>query len=305
MTVAAHAQTFIHETVIAGVGCLGGDDTLGHEGQGLGGLEGGARGVLSHDGTIDQGLPGIQTEFAVALGALASYHHTGVVAGGADHAEHLASLGLKGYDGTDLAFQQAFAQGLQVEVDAKGKVLAWHGWTVEFTILITALDTSVGIAQQYLHAFLAAQVLLVIAFYTEFTDIVARLIIVVFFDIRGGYFGYVAQHMSGIGVFVLADAAFLNIETGETVHLLLQHTEIVVGELTPEHLFCETGVTGVLRTIFDGLHTFVELLAGDAQGFAEFKGVEVVLGFIHHHHDIVRGLVIDQQLAVAVFDDAS
>ena len=45
--------------------------------------------------------------------------------------------------------------------------------------------------------------------------------------------------MGSIGIFVLADAALLDIEAREAVHLLLQHTEVVVGELTPEHLFGE------------------------------------------------------------------
>ena len=49
----------------------------------------------------------------------------------------------------------------------------------------------------------------------------------------------------------------------------------------------------------------VKLFTGDTKGFTELEGVEVVPGLIHHHHDIIRGLVVDQQLAVAVLDDAS
>ena len=45
--------------------------------------------------------------------------------------------------------------------------------------------------------------------------------------------------MGGIGMFILTDATFLDIEAWESVHLLLKHTEVVVRNLIKEHLLGE------------------------------------------------------------------
>ena len=162
MAVTTHMQTFVVETVTTGIGGMRGvQDALRHEGQSLRGLEGRAWRVLSHDAAVQQGLPNILTQLSVTLGALAANHDARVVAGRTDHAEHFARRGLNGHDTAYLAFHQPLAQGLQVCINTQRQVLACHGATVELTILIASLHTSMGVAQQNLHAFLATQLFLV------------------------------------------------------------------------------------------------------------------------------------------------
>ena len=106
--------------------------------------------------------------------------------------------------------------------------------------------------------------------------------------------------MGSIGILVLADAAPLYIEAGKAEHLLLKHREVLVRQLAHEHLLGETAIAGILRTVLDIRHTLVELFLRDIQGITELKGVQMVLGLIDHHHDIIGGLVIDKQFSVTI-----
>ena len=74
---------------------------------------------------------------------------------------------------------------MQLQVDTQREVLTWLCTLVEFTIAVTPLDSSVGIAQQDLDTLHAAQLLLIITLNAELTDIVARLIIIILLDIGG------------------------------------------------------------------------------------------------------------------------
>ena len=63
------------------------------------------------------------------------------------------------------------------------EVLAGHGAAVQLAVHVAALYPSVGVAQQDLYAFLAAQLLFVIPFYALLADIVAKLVIRIVFDV--------------------------------------------------------------------------------------------------------------------------
>ena len=305
MAVAAHAQALVDEAAVAGIGCPLIDDALAEEGQALRGLEGGARRILAHDAAVEQRLPRVEAQLAVALRALAAHHHAGVVAGRAGHAEHLASLRLDGHHGANLTFEQLLGQRLQVLVDGQREVLARHGLAVEGTVLVAALDAPVGIAEQHLHAFLATQLLLVEALHAQLADIVARLVVLVGLHVGRAHLGHVAQHMGGIGVFVAAHAAALHIEAGEAEGFFLEEAEILVGELRHEHLLGVGRVAGILALVAHGGDAGVELLAADVQRLAELQRVEVAAGLVLDDHDVIAGLVVDEQLAVAVGDDAT
>ena len=162
-----------------------------------------------------------------------------------------------------------------------------------------------GVAQQDLDAFLAAQLLLVAALHTQLADVVARLVVVVILDVAGRHLTYVAQDVGGIRVLILADAAFLHVETREAEHLLLKHAELLVRQLTHEQLLRETRVARVLRAVLDVVHALDEKFLRDAQCLTEFHGVQSSALLVHDHHDVVGGLVVHQQFAVAVGDDAA
>ena len=302
MSVTANMQTLEVETVTTGVRRRGGDDAFGEERETLRGLERRTRGIETHDTAVEQRLPHILREQTVVLRTLTAHHQTGVVGGRRHHTEHLTRSGLDGNDTTDLTFHQPFTQGLQLGIDAQRQVLAGLCTLVKLTVTIAALHTSVGIAQQNLDTFHTTQLLLVRALDTQLADIVAGLVVVVLLDIGRRHLSHIAQHVGTHVVGVLAHAALLHIEAWETEHLLLEDAEVLVGELTHEDLLGKARIAWVAVTVLDGGHATVELLARDAERLTELEGVETVLDLVHHHHDVVGGLVIHHQLAVPVED---
>ena len=83
--------------------------------------------------------------------------------------------------------------------------------------------------------------------------------------------------MGGHRKLILAHGTLLNIEARETEHLLLESAEILVGELTQEHLFRKTRITRIAVTVLHGSHTLVELITGDTQGITELQRVKATL----------------------------
>ncbi len=305
VAVTAYVEALEGEAVGAVELCLGGDDALGEVGQRLCGLEGGAWGILSHDGAVEEGLPRVLLQGEVVLAALAACHDAGVVGGRRYHAEYLAGGGLDGYDAAYLAFHESLAECLQLEVDGEGEILACYGATVVGSVAIASLDAAVGIAQEYLHALLATELLLVIALHTEFADIVALLVVVVLLDVLLGDLGDIAQHMGGIGVLILTDGASLDVEAGEAEEFLTEDGEVLLVELGHEDLLGVARIAGVLVAVLDVGHSLDEVFLGDAEGIADVEGVDMVACLIHHDHDVEGRLVIDEEFAVAVVDGAS
>ena len=244
-------------------------------------------------------------QFHVHLSALATRHDARVVVGRRHHAKHFARRRLNGNDAANLSFHEAFAQCLQLHVDAQREVLAGNRLLVEGSVLVTALDAAVGIAQEYLNTFLSAQLLLVTALHTQLADVVAWLVVVVLLDVAGRDFCHVAEDVGSIWILVLADAALLHVKSREAEHLLLEHTELLVGELAHEELLREPRIARILRAVLDVVHALDEEFLGDAQCFAELQRVEASALLVHDDHDVVSGLVVDEKLSIAVGDDAS
>ena len=161
------------------------------------------------------------------------------------------------------------------------------------------------IAQQNLNTLFPSQLFLITALNTQFTNVVACLIVLILLDIGRRHFCHITKDMCSKGVLILSDGTALDVETGEAEHLLLEDGEVLVRQLTHEYLLCESRIAGVLVAILDGFHPAVELIASDVQGLTEVERIEVVFGFIHHHHDVVSRLIVHQQLAVTVGDDTS
>ena len=81
MSVAAYGQATEMESVTARIGGFGGDDSFLKESQRLTGLEGRTGRILSHDGTVEQGLVGVGRQYLVVLSTLTTHHDTRVVGG--------------------------------------------------------------------------------------------------------------------------------------------------------------------------------------------------------------------------------
>ena len=111
--------------------------------------------------------------------------------------------------------------------------------------------------------------------------------------------------MGTIRIFVLADGTTLDGEAWETEHLLLKDTEVFVVDLAHEQLLGEPRIAWILIAVLDVVHAFDEIVLCDTQGLTKVQSVEVSLLFVHHDHDIVSRLVIDQQLTIAVADDTT
>ncbi len=165
------------EAVVAGKCRAGGDDALGEVCECLCGLEGGAWGILSHDASVEEGLPGVLREPAVHLSTVAPHELSGVVGGRRHHGEHLSRAGVECNDAAYLSLQETFAECLEVDVDAERQVLSRHGLLVELSVLVASLDSAVGIAEHNLHALLSAQLLLVGLLHAELSLVVAGLVV--------------------------------------------------------------------------------------------------------------------------------
>ena len=157
-----------------------------------------------------------------------SRHDSGVVSRRRHHAEHLSRGRFYRHDAAYFAFKQSLAECLKLYVDAQSDVFSSHGPTVVTPVLVLALYSSTGVAQQNLHAFLSSQLLFVILFYTEFAYIVARLVVVVVLNVAWRHFGDIAEHMRRIRVLVLPYASPLDIEARKAEYLLLEYAEFFV-----------------------------------------------------------------------------
>ena len=111
--------------------------------------------------------------------------------------------------------------------------------------------------------------------------------------------------MGTIGIFVLADGTTLDGEARKTEHLLLKDAEVFVVDLAHEQLLGEPRIAWILVAVLDVVHALDEIVLCDTQGLTKVQSVQMALLFVHHDHDVVGRLVIDQQLAVAVADDTT
>ena len=111
--------------------------------------------------------------------------------------------------------------------------------------------------------------------------------------------------MGTIGIFVLTDGTTLDGEAWKAEHLLLKDAEVFVVDLAHEQLLSEPRIAWILIAVLDIVHAFDEIVLCDTQGLTKVQSVEMTLLFVHHDHDVVRRLVIDQQLTIAVADDTT
>ena len=151
-----------------------------------------------------------------------------------------------------------------------------------------------GVAQQYLYTLLAAQLLFIRTLNALLTDIVACLVVIVFLNITGRHLSHITQEVGCIGIDILSKGAVLHIETRETEHLFLEDTEVLFRQLTHKELLGKAGIARVLVTVLDILHALDKILLGDSQCVTELHGVDTILLFVHHHHQVVGILVIYQ-----------
>ncbi len=111
--------------------------------------------------------------------------------------------------------------------------------------------------------------------------------------------------MGSIGVLILTDRAALDIETWEAEHLLAEDGEVLFVELGHEGLLGVAGVARILVAVLYGIHTIDECLLGDTEGLTEVEGVDMVACLVHHNHDVIGRLIIDEEFALAVVDSTA
>ena len=302
MTVAAYVQSLEIETVVTGIPGRIGDDSLRIIRDGLTGLECRPRGILSHDGTVEQRFRRVKRKVVLVLSAQLADHRPGIEGRRRHHRQNLSCLRLDRHDGAELALHQPFAECLEIGIKAELQVASGVRPLVVLAVLVTSLYLAVGVAKQDLHALASAQVLFVFTLDAHLSDIVARLVVVVFLDVALAHLRHVAEHVCGDRTLILADAAFLYVEAGEAVELLLKGTELLVAQLAQEELLGKAGIAGVLVPVLDAEHPVDEVGLGDIQSLAELKRIEVAGHLIGDDHDVVGRLVVDQQPALPVRD---
>ena len=296
----AYMQTLIRETMITWESCSRCDDTFCKISQRLAGLKGRARRILTLNTTVQERFPRIMREPLVHLAAVSTHQTSWIVRRRRNHSQHIARSRIDGNNTADFTLEQTFAQGLQLDIQSQRQVLSSHRFLVEFTILIATLNSAVSISQHNLHTLLTTQLLLIKLLYTQFSDIVASLIVVIVFNIALRNLTHITQHMGCIRIGIFSDGTFLDIETGESEHLLLEHTEIPVAQLPHKKLLSIARIARVLRAVLDIVHSLDKKLFRNTQRITEIHRIKPAALLVHDHHQIVRRLIIHQQLTITV-----
>lgn len=302
--VATEVQALVVEAAGAGEGGVGVYGPFLQADEPLRGLEGGARGVAAHDGTVEERAHGVGLQGAVVLATVAADHLAGVVGGRRRHAEDFAGGRLDGHDGAELALEQALGQGLEVEVDAQGEVAPRHRRDVVHAILVVPLRAAVDIAEHDAHPLLAAQHFLIRTLDAELADVVAAAVIVVGIDVGLADLADIAQDMGRPRPGIAAHGALLGREPIEAEEFLPNLRKLFRRDLAHEELGSVAGITGMLVGILDVRHAGDVLLAGNAHGVAEIEGVDTVL-VLHDDIDVVRRFVVDHEASLAVEDETA
>ena len=157
-----------------------------------------------------------------------------------------------------------------------------------------------SIAQEHLNTLSASEVLLVTAFYSHLAYIIARLVVTVGLDVGRRHLCHITQQQTRIRVFILAYAALLDIEAREAVGFLLENAELLVGELRHKQLLCVFRIARVFRLVLDITHTAAEIVLSDIERATKLSSVQPPLLLVHHNHDVIRRLIVDQQFTIAV-----
>ena len=241
-------------------------------------------------------------EPSVHLTTVLAHQLTRVVRWRGNHCQHRTVSRVDGNDTAYLSLQQTLTQSLQLHVDTQGQVFSCHRSLVEFSVLIASLYSSARITEQNLHTLYASKFLFVMLLNTQLSDVVARLVVVIFLDVAFRNLAHIAQYMGGIRIGIFSHASLLHIEARESEHLLLEYAEVLVRQLRHEELLRISGISRILTAVLDILHSLLESLLGNTQGIAEVEGIESSLLLLHHHHQVVRRLVIHQQLSVSIVD---
>ena len=136
------------------------------------------------------------------------------------------------------------------------------------------------------------------------SDVIARVVVVVFVDVALGHFGHVTEDVGGVRMGVFPCGTFAHIESAESEQFLLEDGKLLGWHLPDEKLLGVCGIAWIALRVFEVGHSVVEIFPCDVQSATEVESVEV-LDLPQHHHDVVGWLVVDQKFALAVVDDSS
>ena len=289
--------------MVTRVSRFGSNDAFLKKSQRLRGLECGAGRILPHDGTVQQGFQRITAQSQMVFSTLPAHHHTGIVSRRRHHAQHLAGRRFYGHDTAQLAFHQTLAERLQFQIESQSQVFAGHSFGIQLSVHVSPFDTPPGITQKYLYPLFAPQLLLVGTFHTLLADEITILIILIFLHIRRRHLTDVPQDQCGIRGLVLTDGTTLHIKTGKTEQLFLKHAELLGRQLAHEKLLGVTRITGIAVPVLDFVHPLDIIFLGYSEARTQIQRVHPLL-LVHDHHNVIRRLVVDQQLPVAVGDDS-
>ena len=178
--------------MIARIGGRRHDNTLLKQYESIGRLECGSGGIGTHKGAVEERLVEVVDERLVVGAAFAAHEQRRIVGGRRYHGEYLAGGRFDGDYSSDLVDHQRFGVLLELDVDAQLEIAARYGAAVARAVFEFALYLSLGVAYEYFHAFLSAQIALVALLYPEVAGIVARRVVGIGVDIGLRYFAYVA-----------------------------------------------------------------------------------------------------------------
>ena len=287
-----------HEALVANEAAARRDDAEVQRHHALRHLEDRARRILSHQGAVQHRLGNVGIQLLVVLATYAAHQQVGVVARRTDHGQHLAGARLQSHHATALVGHNLLGILLQVGVNCGVQVPSLHGQRVVHAVGIGAYLAVVHIHMHQSLALHTAQHLLVALLQAALAYVVTPLVVRVAVQVALVHLAHIAQHLRRYRAVVDAQRALRDIEALEAEHLVLELGILRLRNLLHEY---RRRIGRILACL---LHALLEVLEVDAEAPAEIGRVEV-LNHARNDHQVVHSLVVHQQLAVAVVDEAA
>ena len=167
-----------------------------------------------------------------------------------------------------------------------------------------SLDTAARVPEQDFLTLGTTKFRLIAALHAQLADIVTALVVLVSLQVIRVHLTHIAQDMGSIGMTVLTDASFLDIEAREPEQLLLKTAELLGGKLAHEKLLGKGAVSRITPQIPDFSHPALVPFPVNMQALTQVQRIHANL-LVHNHHHVIGRLIVHQQLPVTVGDDTA
>ena len=240
-------------------------------------LKCGAWRIRRLNGTVECGLIVVAKQLSVVFTAVFAHKKFGIISRGCDESKDFASGGLYCHDSATLTLHKFFAVFLKVEVDAQFQIVACLWLYVVLAVVVMPLNSAHMVANKNFFAFHATKILFIFLFQSHVADIVARVVVVVFFHFFSVHLSDVAKNVGSHGQCIVAHNALNDGESGEAIQFFLYSAVVHLVDVREKHL-----LTIEILRFPHFFEAFVKFLSGNLKCVAEVHGIERLNVFQNH-----------------------